>query len=166
MIALVTKGGVYVNFLRTLCLLAAVCLFAGCGAAEEPVTQIANPWQSFDSLPQAEEAAGFSFGLPPETEDGCTAQQFRVMDGRLLEVIYQQGDRRLTVRKAPGSEDISGDYNRYETVTIAEYANGSATIREDKSILVFTEEYSWSVYCEQGFAENQAQALIEAILKV
>lgn len=152
------------NLAKIICLLAAVCLLGGCGA-KAPDTQIANPWKDYESLQQAEDAAGFVFGLAQETQDGSTAEQFRVMNGQLLEVIYRQGDREVTVRKAAGNEDISGDYNEYSTVTLSEYANGSATIRENKSILVFTDQYSWSVYCAEGFAENEVQQWIEAIFK-
>ena len=153
------------KLINLFCLALAVCLLGGCGAAETPNTQIANPWRDYESLPRAEEAVGFAFGLPPEMGEGCAAEQYRVLNGQLLEVIYRQGDRKITVRKAPGSEDISGDYTQYETVTLADYANGSATIRENKSVLVFTDEYSWSVYCAEGLGEQEIQEWIEAVLK-
>ena len=165
MITAEQKEGIAVKFTKWIGLVLAACLLGGCGGSKTPETQIANPWRDYDSLQQAEEAVGFALGLPDETAGGWSAGQFRTMNDRLLEVIYHKGDSKLTLRKAAGSEDISGDYTQYETVTLADYANGSATIREDKGILVFTENYTWSVYCADGMSEREIQSWIEAILK-
>ena len=46
------------------------------------------------------------------------------MNGEMIQVIYLNGDERLFVRKAAGSDDISGDYNVYsesQTVQIGDY---------------------------------------------
>ncbi len=145
--------------------LAAACLLAGCGGAAEPQNvQMANPWQDYDSLQEAEAAAGFSFGLPECFGQTWQAEAFRVMNGSLLEVIYRGPEKSARVRKAPGSEDISGDYNSYQTVTLAEYENASVTLRENKGILIFTDQYSWSVYCEKGFLPEQSQLFLDAVL--
>lgn len=153
------------KFAKWICLAIAACLLGGCGAAETPTTQLANPWKDYETLQQAEETVGFALGLPLESPDGWSATQFRAMNDQLLEVIFHRDDSKLTLRKAAGNEDISGDYTQYAMVTNAEYANGSATIREDKSILVFTEEYSWAVYCAEGMSEQEIQRWIESILK-
>lgn len=88
---------------------------------EEPVNvQIPNPFVDYATLEEAVAAVGFDFRVP-ETVDGYPAKVIQVMDGELIQVIYLNGDERLFVRKAAGSDDISGDYNVYseaQTVTI------------------------------------------------
>ena len=87
--------------------------FTACGQpAEQPKTddtiitdntQIPNPWQDYDSLSDACDAAGYDFVIP-ESLDGHDGIHFSVL-----------GDGEITIRKAPGAEDISGDYNTYES---------------------------------------------------
>lgn len=71
--------------------------------------QIANPREeygsSMESLEAAEEAVGFSLTLPED----ITPENFVVISGEILEVDFDGG----YIRKALGSDDISGDYNEY-----------------------------------------------------
>ena len=153
---------------KIFCLMLVLCLLGGCGAQQEeqnlPQAQMGNPWQSYETLQEAQNAVGFSLGMA-EDLDGWQAVEFRVMNASLLELICQKEGRAVRLRKAIGSEDISGDYNTYESVTLAEYPNASVTLRDNKGILVFTDEYSWSVYCEDGFAEGEAEQFLNAILQ-
>lgn len=88
--------------------------------------QIPNPFTEYDSLEEAAAAAGFSMTVP-ETVDGFPERVFRALNAggedAMLEVICRDGEaaeREIRIRKAPGTEDISGDYNRYsETETVA-----------------------------------------------
>ena len=156
------------RLLKIFCLMLVLCLLGGCGAQQEeqnlPQTQMGNPWQSYETLQEAQDAVGFSLGMA-EDLDGWQAVEFRVMNDSLLELICQKEGRAVRLRKAIGSEDISGDHNTYESVTLAEYPNASVTLRDNKGILVFTDEYSWSVYCEDGFAEGETEQFLNAILQ-
>lgn len=148
-------------------LLALIC--AGCAqdAPEEttgapPMMGIANPWKNHATLAEAEAACGFALGIP-ETVGVFQAQQFRVMNGYLLEVDYIHEGNTVTVRKAAGNEDISGDYTQYDEIVLADYANGSATFRGDAGAVLFTEDWSFSLYCE-GSWEGCKDAFVEAVL--
>ncbi|MBR5559283.1 MAG: hypothetical protein IKU72_03465 [Oscillospiraceae bacterium] len=152
------------RWLKMMGLLAAFCLLGGCAGEETSQTQIANPWQNYETLQTAEKAAGFALGIE-ETIDGWQAAEYRVMNASLLEVIYQKDGRTVCLRKAKGSEDISGDYNTYDNVTVVEYPDASVTQRDDKGMLVFADPYCWSVYCDDGFEEGQAEGFLTAILK-
>ena len=89
-------------------------LLIGCGK-QQPQAQttfIGNPWSDWTSMEEAENAAGFSFGLPEVIADGYTAAAFRTMNNQLIEIIYRDGDSEIRVRKQAGEgQDISGDYN-------------------------------------------------------
>lgn len=99
----------------------AVCLMAGCAnkPAETPTdpgsdtgsqsTGMANPWVDVTSLEEAIDQAGFSVVLPLDEMNGF---EFRVIPGEMIEVISPNGGS-VTMRKAVGADDCSGDYNEY-----------------------------------------------------
>ncbi len=72
-----------------------------------------NPFYSFKSLEDAEKKAGFNFNLLDVFEN-YTIQAYRVIPKQLLEAVYdsESGDE-IRIRKAPGKNDPSGDYNVY-----------------------------------------------------
>lgn len=161
----------------TIALLLAAALLTGCGDAgkEDPIppkttaptTQIANPWSSFDTLAEAEAAAGFAPGLS-ETVGDYRADTFRVMNGQLLEVVYRSGESGVTVRKIAGEgQDISGVYTTYETVTLSDRDGASVKEMTDGTevlTLVSADDCSWSLFAPNGYEGGAAEAFLSAIL--
>ena len=94
---------------------------------------IANPFHSFKNLEDAEKKAGFDFYLLDAFED-YAVQVYRAIPKQMLEAIYDssEGDE-IRIRKAPGKNDPSGDFNIYTEKSsqivkgceIAFYANGN-----------------------------------------
>ncbi len=81
---------------------------------EETGTQIPNPYVDYETLEETCEAAGVSLLLPDSIE-GYERVDYQAIDGQMVNVIYTAADgSMLLIRKAKGSEDISGDYNEYE----------------------------------------------------
>lgn len=152
-------------------------LLTGCGAAgkEDPIppkpsaptTQIANPWSGYETLAEAESAAGFAPGLP-ETVGDYRADTFRVMNGQMLEVVYRSGESEVTVRKITGEgQDISGVYTTYETVTLSDRDGASVKEMTDGTevlTLVSADECSWSLFAPDGYADGAAVAFLSAVL--
>ena len=133
--------------------------------------QIANPWIDAESLEEAEEAAGFTIGIP-EAEEPYTTLIYRAMEGEMLEIIFveyegsEEGDdaeedddgneykEGFRIRKARGEDDISGDYNTYAEGKIISLEDGTkVTLRGNRkdswSVAV------WTVLPEEG-EETQA----------
>lgn len=82
--------------------------------------QIANPFQDCTSLAQAAEIAGFEMTVP-DSISGYTQGSIQAIDKQMIQVFYSSGDDSILLRKASGSDDISGDYNTYaqtNTVTV------------------------------------------------
>lgn len=71
-----------------------------------------NPWVEYSNMEEACNAAGFSFNVP-ETVGSYVGLHFSVMNNELIQVVYGEPDKGVTIRKAEGSEDISGDYTTY-----------------------------------------------------
>ena len=159
-------------------ILAAILLLpvSGCASpaaepeAAPPMVQIANPWKDWTSLEEAEQAVGFSFGLPDKINDRYTAHTFRTMNNTLLEVVYGDGESKVWVRKQKGEgQDISGDYNKYDTCT-EQSCNGAAVTTyhnaENNAVkqLVSYNGYSWSLVAPNGYWGDSNREFISEIL--
>lgn len=78
---------------------------------------IANPWIDSDSLAEAVLDAGFDM-TAPEAVNSFMPKYYRSIKDDMLEIIYCDSEDKeaFRIRKARKSdEDISGDYNAYET---------------------------------------------------
>ena len=149
-----------IMILMLFCLLLAGCC-AGAVTEEtnipttEALTQLGNPWKSYDTLAEAESAAGLSFPMPERVADSYSAQSFRVMNSQLLEVIYRDREFEVTVRMAYGEEqDLSGVYGEFENVQTDE-VDGAVitTMGIDGGILqlISKDGYSYSLYAPNHY---------------
>ena len=154
----------------------AICaVFVGCGNEKAettaPVAFIGNPWSDWDSIGEAESAAGFSFGIPETITDTCKADAFRTMNNEMIEIIYHDGDSEVRVRKQKGEgQDISGDYNEYDTCTEESFGEGKITTYRNndggamKQIISYN-GYSWSVTAQSGYSEDTNEAFLDKIME-
>jgi hypothetical protein len=164
------------KFVAILSCLVFVLLLAACGAAEAEeetvqMTQIGNPWSTWDSIAEAEEAVGFSFGLPEVIADTYTVAEIQTMNGELIEVVYRDEEFEVCVRKQVGEgQDISGDYSQYDTCTeesvdggtVIFYSNsGDDAVRQQVS----HRGYSWSLVAPNGYWGDSGAAFLNAILE-
>ena len=152
-------------------------MLAGCGNGEvkpeetEQTAQIANPWSDWSSIEEAEEEVGFSFELPDVIADKFTADKIRTMNKEMLEVVYCNEDLEICVRKKKGEEqDISGDYNQYETceekdyngITVTSYYNSD----NDASKQTFSYDgYSWSLAALNGYGGDYSEEFLNKIVE-
>lgn len=163
-------------------LFAFTCLLTGCHAEQTPepapgMVAIGNPWSDWGSLKEAETAAGLSLGLPETIADSYTAVGYRTMSGaaKLLEVIYTDGARKVTVRKAEGEgRDISGVYGHDVTET-REWKNGqtvtvcreteNAGEEDSLSIQIAHGGSSWSLFAPDGLSDAVCDAFLTAVFE-
>lgn len=150
-----------------------VMSFTACGNSEEAVssgksaaneaisdsTQVENPFTEVDSLAEAEKMTGFSMEVPEAMSD-YPDMTIRVMDSRMIEVIYENHaqeteenrDEGFRIRKEKGSDDISGDYREYASTSTEMIDGSEVTFRgEDDtvSVAVWTSDgYSYAVDAE------------------
>ena len=116
---------------------------------------------------------GYEISIP-ESISGCSDKQYRAMeqDGdTMLEVIYAADSKAETeagrVRKAPGSEDISGDYNEYAEQQSMTVGSVSATCKGEGGLVklaIWTDGgYTYAVSVEDGCTADEMAALISQI---
>ena len=152
-----------------------IAAFTGCGnSAPEPehntTVAIGNPWREWATIAEAEDAVGFTFGLPDVIAGNYKAAEFRTMNKELIEVVYLDGEYEVCVRKQVGEgEDISGDYNQYESCTETQQNGAKITTyhnTQNNAVkqLISYNGHSWSLVAEKGFSGDSANDFLNAIL--
>lgn len=148
--------------------LATLFTFTACGKKEEVLkdenvdpdylvddTQIANPWTEYEGLDEALNKLEFDNTSLPEEIDGKQISDVSVMSGEnpILQVVYKD----IIVRKAKGTDDISGDYSEYNNVIALETNDYSYTTKGNDDVintLIWTDgEYTYSVSSVDGLTD-------------
>ena len=143
---------------------------AACGSTDSDDSDIIgmpNPFTDFDTLAEAEAQTGFDITLP-DAIGSSNNKIYRAMNDEMLEVIYMKGvDETGRIRKARGSEDISGDYNEYvetETVSVGDL---DVLFKGDAGLVklaVWTNDgYAYSVSAEAGLTADEMTELVSAV---
>lgn len=130
-------------------------------------TQIPNPFAEHETLEQAAQAAGFKL-TAPDAANGSDSRVFRTMEDKLLEIVYhKEQEETARIRKAPGSDDISGDYTVYPQASEVSVKGNPVTMSgsDDKvSLAVWTDSgYTYAVSVAGGISPSGMTALVSAI---
>lgn len=140
-------------------------------AASGAVTTLANPWQECASMAQAESLAGFSFAIDDSAlPEGYSreASYIQVIEGEMLEVDYN-GERggSVCLRKAVGTDDVSGDYNSYDLTQTSCIAGQDVTLRGAENawyVATWTSDgYSFAVVSTSALTTSQVEALVAGL---
>ena len=132
--------------------------------------QIPNPWTDYDSKDDAAQAAGFDLTVPDEIS-GCSEKSYRVLsaDGDVMfEIIYASGgDETARIRKVPGADDVSGNYNEYAETETVDVGGVRVTMKGENGLVklaVWTNgDYSYVLSVESGLSQNDMAALVSNI---
>ena len=136
--------------------------------ASGAVTTLANPWQECASMAQAESLAGFSLAISdPALPEGYgpEAACIQVIEGEMLEVDYNgEHGGSICLRKAVGSDDVSGDYNSYDLTQTSCIAGQDVTLRGAENawyVATWTSDgYSFAVVSTSALTTSQVEALV------
>ncbi len=139
------------------------------GPDNQPDVEIPNPYTDCDTLADAVREAGFDL-TAPDVVNGAADRLYRVMtlDGKMLEVIYQSGgDEAARIRKAPGTEDVSGDFNEYAQTDTVVIGEAEVTMRgSDDMVCLATwtvDGYTYAVSVNNGISSSDMAALVSEI---
>lgn len=138
--------------------------------------QIPSPITAYTSMEEAAAAAGFDM-TAPETIDSYTERVIQVFNANtedaMFEVIYRDGGEEsqniIHIRKAPGAEDISGDYNQYaerSTETVGEAEVTMRGVDGQVHLATWTKDgytYSIGVYSETGVSSDSMAELVAGV---
>ena len=138
--------------------------------------QIPDPFEGFSTLEEAATAAGFEMSVPA-APNGYKIVIYRVdADIHMLEVIYSDKDlededavEAYRIRKAVGSDDISGDYNDYSEKNDVSISGNQVTLKGNDGkvfVAIWTSgEYTYAIDVDmngQGLSSDEVIALVNA----
>ena len=156
--------------MKKLLLLSMLCLAVlSCGKKEEVKEEVAevsttqsqdygvpNPFEIVDTLDEAAKIAGFSLETPTEYADYNSLVIQAIADD-MIEVIYFDAEKThegLRIRKAVGTDDISGDYNEYKEKNVVKVGELEVTEKGNDgniSIATWTDgTYSYSINVDEA----------------
>lgn len=75
--------------------------------------EIPSPFHEFKTLTEAETFAGLTITLPTKLPAGYAQKLIEAVEKNMIQIVYRSDNGDMTIRKAKGSEDISGDHNKY-----------------------------------------------------
>jgi len=133
-------------------------------------TQIPNPFVEVKNLDEASKIAGFTLEVP-ETYEDYKKQVIQAIENDMIEVIYleeESGYEGLRIRKAKGTDDISGDYNEYRNVETVKVGDYDVTEKGDEGnifIATWTDgTYSYAIDTDR--AELNAEDITNLITNI
>ncbi len=141
--------------------------FAGCSNnssaknnSQKPVISgdvgMPNPFVDCATIADAEKIAGFTVTVPEKMPEGYAQKLIQAVEKEMVQVFYENGEKKILIRKAKGSEDISGDYNEYKENSTATVGNLKVSTKgNDGKINVATwvdGEYTYSITANLGEA--------------
>ena len=135
----------------------------------EPVgqMQIGNPWKTYASLADAENASGLTFPIPENIPESYEATTYQVMNSSLLEVTYKNDESEITVRMQAGNDlDISGVYETFRQIETTEQNGASVTRKQAEDCLVYLihrDGYSYSIYATSLTADDVCREILSYI---
>jgi hypothetical protein len=129
--------------------------------------ELANPFVSCETLEEAERIAGFSLELPGQLPDWIRRTTMRAVGSAMIEVTFEGQDRELVIRKGTGSQDISGDYNVYDSEKVCSVDGCRVVVRGTggkAAVAVWTRDgYTYAVNAEPGVEPEMMTALAAAV---
>lgn len=115
---------------------------------------------------EEKKAVDFDAKALTESPEGYEVADISVMSGKMLQIVYESGDKKITYRTMKGTEDISGDYNVYE--------NEEEVLIKDEKVLLsgnselfFKATYidkqdAYSISCFDGLTKEEFIKIIES----
>lgn len=126
-----------------------------------------NSFTNCKTLKEAQKLAGFKITLPKKLPSKFSEKIFRVIKDELIEIIYQNKTHKLTIRKAIGTEDISGVYTKYSEDNTIVIKKMKVTIKgEDGKVFVATwtdGTYTYAISSSAGVSKSWMKKAIKEI---
>ena len=127
--------------------------------------KIPDPFKNVLNLDEAIKLAGFNF-VAPETIGDFICALFEVIEGEMIQLKYvNDGGSVITVRKARGNDDVSGDYVHYPLSETLDFEGRKVTVKGDEKkvhVVTFTEsEFTYAVQSDDGFDRKLLKTLLK-----
>lgn len=133
----------------------------------------AAPEYGFSDGYELAEELGFSMSCPIFQEisekAGLTEASYAILDGNIGEISFSDGEHTNYLRKAVGTEDISGDYKVYATELEFDGEECSGTLKgkaDDYQLAVWTaaDGYTYAAYVYEGLTDKEWREVIDSLM--
>lgn len=129
--------------------------------------QIPSPIAEYETLAEAAKVVGFGLAVP-DALNGSDRRDVSTISNEILQVIYRKGEAETArVRKAPGAEDVSGDYNVYAQVETATVDGIQVTLKGDAgkvSLATWSDKgYTYAISVEDGIPAGEMTRLVAGV---
>ncbi len=102
---------------------------------KETTAELPNPFVEYETMEEAEAAAGFTINVPDRVPEGYTLSAIRVIENELAELTYVNGEDEIAYRQGKGSEDISGDYTEYSETNEVKVGDIQVTTKGNEGVV-------------------------------
>lgn len=130
--------------------------------------QIPNPFTEHKTVDDAKKVLSFAAKVPSNIPSGYKVDYISTMSNDFLQIEYKNGDNEILYRMAKGSDDISGDYNKYKNVENKKVGDYSFIIRGNESgkaaNLLWTDgKYTYSLYANLEVGTDVLMSIADTV---
>ena len=139
-------------------------VFIGTKLVNQEETMIVNPIVTYQTLKEAEDSVGFDFNVDLSDFDNLT---YSTINNEILEISYSDGDNYLICRKSKGSEDNSGDYNKYDVLFDKVIDDVDIVVKQEnnKILLTFEDDGYFYSFSSDLLSEEELFEIVGKMLK-
>ncbi len=136
--------------------------------SEDDTVQIPDPFTTCESVEEFAAVAGLEL-TAPESINGSNGRVYRAIKGEMAEIIYlnASGEEICRIRKASGSDDISGDYNDYSEINMLTVDEVTVSYRGETSKVYVANwtigQFSYSMTIENGMDTAAVSDIVKGV---
>lgn len=127
---------------------------------------ISNPFQQCKTLKEAEKIAGFKIKVPQNIKKYKNTYIFAIKND-LIQLDYTSKKNEITIRKAIGKSDISGDYREFSQIKMIKLKNVEITLKGNKDLINVAiwekNNFSFSISSSLGLTYNEIKKIIQSL---
>lgn len=123
-----------------------------------------NPIKDFDTIEEAQKSLSFDTKVPENVPEKYKAVAFETISDKILQVVYNDGKNEVTYRTAQGTEDITGDYNKYAYTKKLKINGADVTIKGNGTkvynVLFTKNDVTYSIFARQGISLSEIKIFL------
>ena len=131
---------------------------------DAPMLGMPNPIKDFNTIEEAQKSLSFDTKVPKNVPEKYKAVAFETISDKILQIVYSDGKNEVTYRTAQGTEDITGDYNKYAYVKKLKINGADVTIKGNGTkvynVLCTKNDVIYSVFARQGISLSEIKTFL------
>lgn len=123
-----------------------------------------SPIKDFNTIEEAQKSLSFDTKVPENIPEKYKAVAFETISDKILQVVYSDGKNEITYRTAQGTEDITGDYNKYAYTKKLKINGADVTIKGNGTkvynVLYTKNDVTYSIFARQGISLSEIKTFL------